>query len=332
MNSRLLAAATAAFTALSGLVIAASPAAAAPSHAELEVSTSNATVHTSNGKAWTFNFSTFQEGKHADLTAEITRVTRPGTENHSWDVPITRSVITFNAKTGHGTVKTPQGTAPLITLNLGFTTTSRHKVKCASGSETNYGGNLSGQATLNTHLKGGGTVGGKHVSFKAGGTVLTVDNGCVQSFPQNNQCEKSVFLDGGSGHNSVFGFAGGASRILEISHNVAIAHPAGATRSDSASVRPGSAPVFKRATKTVLVSSTKTGLVTGSGRIVAKSQSQSSGTCRLNGNKHTRVQYLSNNGHFTNTTGHPLVGHTILTGRITLANGGSASYDVVTWH
>jgi hypothetical protein len=205
-------------------------------------------------------------------------------------------------------------------------------VHCTSGSETIYNGNLTGRATLTTHLNGGGTVGGQHVSFKASSTQLYVDNNCLQSIPINNRCSKSSFYNANSPHGrNLFGFGSASGSLVQVSRNVSIAHPAGATRSDSAGAS-APAPTLNKAAKTLKVFGSASGLVTGSGRIVAKKLDTSSRTCKLNGKKHTQVQVLSVNGKFTNTSGHPIVGHTNLTGRLTIANGGSGYFDVETWH
>ena len=130
----------------------------------------------------------------------------------------------------------------------------------------------------------------------------------------------------------MYGFSSGRSRSISVSHNVAIAHPAGTTRSDGASAHSSSAPAFNKAAKTLKVFGSTFGRVTGSGRIVSKSLSHGTGTCKLNGKKHTQSEYLGNSSKFTNTSGHPIVGHMNLGGRITLANGGSAYFDVESWH
>jgi hypothetical protein len=240
--------------------------------------------------------------------------------------------LSFNRSTQRGSVKTPQSAAPLTTLNLTFVATKHRAAHCISGSETVYTGNLSGRATLITHLKGGGTVGGQHLTFKAGSTQLYVDNNCQTRLPISNRCSKSSFLNANGPHNrSLFGFGSSSSAFIQVSHSVSIAHPAGASRSDSASAS-APTPAFSKASKTLKVFGSSSGLVTGSGRIVAKKLDTSSRSCKLNGKKHTEVQTLSENGKFTNTTGHPIVGHTNLTGRLTIASGGSGYFDYETWH
>jgi hypothetical protein len=333
MKSRTLAAVAAIATALSGLAMATPASAGATQPPQLSIYTSSITVHTSNGKQWSFGLSTFQAGPSDQFSEHLTRTVSGGSENHYWDVPLPTSALKFNRSTGHGTLKTPTSTAPLTTINLNFSATRHRSIKCQSGSETDYSGNLSGRATLITHLNGGGTVGGRHVSFKAGTTHLFVDNNCVQSFPTNNQCSNSIQFDDIAPHqHSIFGFSAGTSRFIQVAHNVAIAHPAGATRSDSASARPSSAPVFSKASKTLKVSGSSSGVVTGAGRIVAHTLGHSTASCKHKGVTHTQDQVIGDNGKFTNTSGHPLVGHMSLGGRITVANGGSASFDVEHWH
>lgn len=332
MKARTLIMLTVLATALSGVVVAASPAGAAPPPT-LSLYPGSVTVHTSNGKAWKFGLSIYQGGPSGDqLSLNLTRNVGHSSEGHYWYVPAPTSTLSFNRTTQHGTFKTPQSTAPLTTINMSFAATGHHAAHCMSGSETIYNGNLSGRATLITHLKGGGTVGGKHLTFKASNTQLYVDNNCQTRIPISNRCSKSSFFDVNSPHNrSLYGFGSSSGSFVQVSHNVSIAHPAGATRSDSASAN-APAPTLNKAAKTLKVFGSSSGLVTGSGRIVAKKLDTSTSTCKLNGKKHTQVQTLSENGKFTNTSGHPIVGHTSLTGRLTIANGGSGYFDVETWH
>jgi hypothetical protein len=331
MKARTLVMLTALVTALSGLVGATSAAGAAPPPT-LSLYTSQITVHTSNGKAWKFGLSAYQAGPSDQLRLDLVRNVGHSSESHNWYVPAPSSTLTFNRSTQHGSIKTPQSTSPLTTINLSFAATGHHAVHCMSGSETIYNGNLTGRATLTTHLKGGGTVGGQHLTFTANGTQLYADNNCQSRIPVSNRCSKSSFYNVSGAHNrSLYGFGSPSSSFIQVSHSVSIAHPAGATRSDSASAN-APTPTLTKAAKTLHVFGSSSGLVTGSGRIVAKKLDSSSASCKLNGNKHTEVQYLSENGKFTNTSGHPIVGHTNLTGRLTVANGGSAYFDYETWH
>lgn len=331
MKVRSLAALAAIVTASSGLVVA-TPVGAAPPPS-LALYSSTITVHTSNGKAWQFGLSTSQLGPTDQLDLHLTRSAAGGAESHYWTVPSTSPLVTFNQATGQGTLKTPSSTAALTTVNMTFKATRHHNASCISGSETVYVGNLTGRATLITHMTGGGTVGGQHLAFTAGTTSLYADNGCIPSFPTNNQCFKSASYSASSPNaRSLFGYGGGSSSFIQVSHNVSITNPAGTTREDTASATSASAPVFDKTAKSMKVTGSTSGLVTGSGRIVASKLSHSTRSCKLAGKTYTEDQFISSGAKFTNTTGHPIVGHTILTGRLTIASGGNADFDVETWH
>lgn len=334
MKLRRLAASVAAVTALSGLSIAAAPANAIAPKPGLSLSSSTVRVHTSNGMGWTFGLNASSGPFFGNtLTLQINHVATSGTESHYWQLPIPASALTFNKATQRGTLKTPQSTAPLTTVSMTFKATGHRNMPCSIGSETDYTGNLSGRATLITHLKGGGTIGGQHLTFKAGTSHLLVSNNCSPVVHPSTRCTNSSFYDVSDAHNrSLFGFAGGATRSIELSHQVHLAHPAGATRTDYASARSSSAPTLNKKTKTLRVFGSTSGLVTGTGKIVAKTITHSSGPCTLNGKHHTQDQWSSGTAKFTNTTGHAIVGRTRLTGRLTIANGASGFFDYETWH
>ncbi len=332
MNSRAIGAFAAMITTMSGLVVAASPSYAAPAP-QLSVQTGNVTVHTANGMKWNFGVVTGQTDQgNDDVTLYLSRTAGGGTESHYWDVPVPKSTLTFNASTGHGAVRTPSSVAGLTVLNMKFTARSHHNASCSSGSETVYNGTLSGRATLMTHLKHGGTVGGQRLTFTSG-TQLDVDRMCLHSIPENVRCSKSAFFDGsGAHHTGLFGFSEGGTSDLEVSHLVKLAKPSGAQRADYAAGRGSRSSTLNKTTKTLQVPASSAALVTGSGRVVATRLSQESTSCTLNGKHHTEVQYVGENSHFTNTSGHPVVGHTALTGKLTIASGASAYFDYETWH
>lgn len=335
MRSRTVAtAATAVVTALSGLVLAATAAGAAPPPADLTLTTTTITLHTSNHQLWNFGLWSALNGigGSSALTMTLTRAAAGGTEAHHWNVPLGSNRLTFNSRTKRGTLKTPASTAPLTTVNMMFVATSHRALHCYKGSETLYKGNLTGRATLITHLTGGGTVGGQHVAFKSGTTMLTADRGCFNPLPTGHVCTNSEsFSDSAARGVSVLGFASGATRYVEVSRSVSMAKPQ-AVRTDSVTRRPSSAPTINKAAKTLHVPASS-GVITGSGKIVANALKSSSSPCTLKGVRHTQVQaFPASSTHFVNTAGHPLVGHTSLTGRIIVRNNALGYFTVERWH
>ena len=331
MRRRIVVLATAVGTALAGLVIS-GPARAVAPPPRLSIGTTDVTVHTSNGTKWGFGLATSQADQGDDLTLHITRSSARGSESHYWDVPVPAAAITFNRNTGRGTLKTGQSAAALTTVNMAFKATGHHSLLCASGSATDYAGNLTGRATLITHLNGGGTVGGQHLSFKAGTTHLVVDNNCLRELRVDHRCFKSTFYEAdGPHHRSVFGFTGGSTRYIELSHQVTLAHPAGATRTDYASSRSSRAPVLNKTAKTLTVFGSTDGFVTGSGTVTTSTLSDDTHPCTINGTQHTEHRYTPDTAHFANAAGHPIVGHASLTGRLTVADNDNGYFEYETW-
>lgn len=330
----LAAAAIAVVTALSGLVLAATTAGAAPPPADLTLTTTTITVQTSNHQQWNLGLWSALNGIGGS-TAFSLSLSRPvpgGTEAHQWNVPLGSSRLTFNGRTQRGTLKTPASTAPLTTVDMTFVASSHRALRCYKGSETLYKGNLAGRATLITHLTGGGTVGGQHVAFKSGTTTLTADRGCFNPLPTGHVCTNyESFFDSAPHGVGVLGFSSSATRYAEVSRNVSMTKPR-ASRTDSVTTKPSRAPSFSRAAKTLHVPASS-GMITGSGKIVANALKSSSSSCKLKGVKHTQVQYFpSSSTRFVNTAGHPLVGHTSLTGRIIVRNNASGYFAVDRWH
>src|ERR1700759_3641366 len=112
---------------------------------------------------------------------------------------------------------------------------------------------------------------------------------------------------------------GSAKRISWPYFACSCPHPAHATRTDYASARSSSAPVLNQSTNTLKVFASTSGMVTGSARLVADTLSHEGNPCTFNGAQHTEDRYTGTSGHFINTAGHPIVGHTNLTGRLTVA-------------
>ncbi len=303
--------------------------AAAPRPPILSLSSGLVTVHTSNGEAWKFDVSMSQGDQH-DAEVDIYRTATGGSESHYWYLPVPKSSLTWNGTRGRAVFKTPQTVASLLTINMTFTKTARHNVTCATGSRTDYTGNLSGRATLNTHLKGGGTIGGRQLTFKAGSTTLSVDRGCIQLYTPT--CADSTYFNAyNSNAPSLYGYKGGGTQNIQVERNVSLARPAGAVRGDDASARSSHAPVLHTATKTLDVFGSASGFVTGSGHLVVTQLDATTQTCKLNGVRHTQHDENGSGGQFENTGGSPIVGHTSLTGRIVMSNGGDPNFDVSHW-
>lgn len=341
MKARFAAFTVAAIAAV-GLTAVAAPAAAAPAPAELSIQTGTVTVRTANHQLWRLSLFVEPDGGGSDDPSSVTysidedlmrTVTKPtpGYEGHDWDLyELPASTLSFDPGSGDGTLTTPSSTAALTTAKLAFHATNHHSLACTQGSETVYAGTLTGQLTLKTGLKNGGTIGGQNLTFQAG-TKVSSDSGCEQAEPAAYTCLRSIELESYDLHHMLFGLATSRRKLLILEQDVGVKRPAGTTRGDVVGADQMTAPVFNKKAKTLQVLAGKTGLVTGSGTFTGGSISTSTQKCTVKSVRHTETDYENSTPRFTNTTGHALTGHPSLTPKITVQDGRDAEYTITTW-
>jgi hypothetical protein len=301
----------------------------------VRLTSGSTTVHTANGKAWHYTISVAPGPSSSDdlVTERLTRAqTRPSRyrESHTWGGTTPASSLTFNAKSGKGTLKTPHSLAPLTTLHLTFRTTSRRPVSChLGGSETRYFGTLTGRAVLRTHLRPGGTVGARHVRFPAGAAQVLVDDDCENPTPPA-RCDRTTYFQADtSGLRSLFGTAAKIATV-ELFQEVAI-RPRGAYRVDDVVTRSAHLPAYDARRKTLQVWAAASGPFTGTARFTGGRRKAHRYDCVLKGVHHTQVLRETSNATYRNGADHPIVAHTSLVGPMSIPKTALAGYSFDTW-
>jgi hypothetical protein len=313
-------------TALAQTARAASPAAQAATApaatATVTLGNDGAAVKTSNGQSWTLIVG---DSSTADtLTIGIVRTVTAG-----------GSSLAFNKSTGDGTVTGGSTTSPLATVGLTFTATSHKAASCSSGSETIYTGTLSGEAKLVTGLTGGGTVGGSSLTFTAKGSSpeVLVDSGCVP--PEDGCTAATLFISGATGATTeAAGFAGTESgkkfNFVSVTRKVTLTSPKGAYRIDTALDLATSAPSWNPKTDVLSVSTTSSGIVTGSATLSGGKPKTVSYPCSYGGKSYTITETDDMTANYASPAGEAITGHTSLTGNLAAPSSAKDATYVVT--
>jgi hypothetical protein len=327
-------------TALAQTARAASPAAQAATApaatATVTLGNDGAAVKTSNGQSWTLIVG---DSSTADtLTIGIVRTVTAGgsgAEEHIWFFDSPASSLAFNKTTGDGTVTGGSTTSPLATVGLTFTATSHKAASCSSGSETIYTGTLSGEAKLVTGLTGGGTVGGSSLTFTAKGSSpeVLVDSGCVP--PEDGCTAATLFISGATGATTeAAGFAGTESgkkfNFVSVTRKVTLTSPKGAYRIDTALDLATSAPSWNPKTDVLSVSTTSSGIVTGSATLSGGKPKTVSYPCSYGGKSYTLTETDDMTANYASPAGEAITGHTSLTGNLAAPSSAKDATYVVT--
>jgi hypothetical protein len=255
-----------------------------------------------------------------------------GTESHTWGGQLPAGDLSASP-TAVMTLNSRSSLSPVASLNLTFRPAS-HKTQtrdCVSGKEVVYTGTLKGSVRLNTGLKGL-KLSAAHFSF-GGHSTLTVSNDCVSS-----PCH-FTFWDTISGPPKATPFASGASIVIpgrtavsaSIQRTVTIPGKNRLGRSDVWTI-PAKAPTFNKSSKSLRVTSTSSGLVTGAATLAHGKPSGSpigtSKICFINGTKYTQTdtQYLRARYEASS----PFKAHTILNGTVIVKRSGTGRFDIVT--
>jgi hypothetical protein len=311
----------AALTAVPALASSAAPAASTLAASVLTLNNDGASVKTSNGQSW---FLSVSDTSIPDtMTAGIVRPVTAGgtgTEQHVWYFDTLASALTFDKSTGVGTLKGGSATSPVGAFDLTFKATSHAAADCSSGSETIYTGTLSGEAEIVTGLTGGGTVGGKSVTFNAKGSSphVLVDSACV---PVVNECLPEISFS--SAVNGAKPEAAGVDGTEEGIKTVAVAvaskttltSPKGSYRIDDAEVDT-SPPIWNAKTGVLSVTTTSAGIVTGSATVSGGTVKNSTFPCSYKGVVYTMHLSSDTTANYTSPAGKDITAHTSLTGNL----------------
>jgi hypothetical protein len=283
-----------------------------------------ASVKTTNGVSWMLSVS----GSSNQVTVELDREasTSPlAIEIHGWTFPVTSGGLTFSAVTGVGTIDPGSQTSPIATVNVTFKSTASKVAAgaCTTGTETKYTGTLTGTVKLITGITGGGTVSSSSFTAPLSDPTVTVDNDCVppstclsssKGFDDDPSplANPNLLATGGTGT-----FSGKSGDQVTIADETTLAKPAGADRIDESLVQ--AAPsTWTKSTKTLVVSTESSGLITGSVTISGGKKSSDSIPCTKAGKSVDNVLTIYSGASWNSEAGQALTAHNKLGGNLVM--------------
>jgi hypothetical protein len=295
-----------------------------------------ANVKTANGKSWVLTLS----ASSTSLTVEIARKAPHSPiaeEIHGWTFPVKSGGLAFSAKTGVGTIKPGARTSPYATVNVTFRAKTHKAVAgaCTSGSEIEYTGTLTGSVKLDTHLTGGGTVSATSFTAKASAPMVTIYKGCVApnacapssttfDLDPSPLANPSLLAEGITGD-----FSGKTFDQVTVSRNLKFSKPAGAYRLDESLVQATRAR-WTASSRTLVVTTEPSGLVTGSVTIRGGTKSSFKLACTVNGRKADNVSTSYNGASWSSPAGKALTAHDGLGGNLVMPLSSTAADVIVT--
>jgi hypothetical protein len=330
--------------ALAGLATSVVPASASPASASTAapragidsfIFTSGVGHLNGAGHKWSLTLGVEALGGGTGISVFGLQISTPhlgGTEYHTWGGQLRADDLSVSP-TAFMTLNSQSSLSPVAALNLTFRPAS-HKTQtrdCVTGKEVVYSGILKGSVRLNTGLKGL-KLRAAHFSFGSH-SLLTVSHDCVSS-----PCHLT-FWDTISGPPNAKPFAGGTSVFMpgrtavatSIQRTVTLPGANRIGRSDVWTTR-AKAPTFNKSSRSLSVTSTSTGLVTGAATLAHGKRSGSpigtSRICYINGTKYaqTDTQYLD----ARYEASRPFEAHTILNGTVKVKRSGTGRFDIVT--
>ncbi|HEY1920429.1 MAG TPA: hypothetical protein VGH27_33080 [Streptosporangiaceae bacterium] len=289
-----------------------------------------ATVKTSNGVSWTFSVADANDTGGLVIGLSRTATTGgAGDEEHVWMFNTKASSLKFTKSTGDATAIGGAATGKVATVDLTFKATSHKAATCSSGSETIYTGTLTGELELVTGLTGGGTVGSKSVTFNAPDTTpqVTVDSDCI--IPTDDCLATTLFGAGQETTNEAVGLtetsAGKLFDFVSVVHEAKLTTPKGAERTDLALVQ-AAAPAWDSGTGVLSISTSTSGIVTGSATLSGGKDTTTSAPCTWQGKKYTVKTTQNESAKYASPAGKAITAHTSLTGNLAAP---SAAKDAV---
>jgi hypothetical protein len=323
--------------ALAGLATCAIPASASTAAPRAGIgtfffSTGVASV-SGGGHVWSLNLGLVGIGPSFDtVTLGISTPHLGGVEHHTWAGQLASGDVSLSS-TAVMTIKSRSSLSPIASLSLAFKPSSRktEKADCVTGREIVYTGTFKGSARLSTGLKGL-NLGAAHLSFGSHNT-LTALGSCVFSpchFTSWNSATVPSATAPFAGAIDIV-VPGHFSNTTVIERSASIPGKNGLVRDDVWSIRT-KAPVFNKSTKSLSVTSSSSGLVTGTATF---SHGKPSGspfhtpkTCLFQGRKYAQrdTQYLN----ATFSASRQFEAHSILNGVVRVQRSSTGRFDIVT--
>ena len=271
--------------------------AAAPSY--LYLSSHIQTIKTSTGKSLHLSIganktTTSGNTDPAGLTVSLSTSSTFGVgETHTWSFSIPRAAFGYTAGTGKAVLSTGTHMGPFGALKLTFHKTSQSKHTCGeSGSLVTIRGTLGGTVNFISGLTPWGKFKRTGYSF-ATPNIVSINTGPCTEKTVTPTCATSVSWSAPTSETSPsisgsrFTVGSSSTSTMSAYRRVALAHPAGASRSDNLT-KAEPAPTIKNGS---LVVTTKSGSgISGHASIGPGTTSTNPGTtCKQNGTNHTSV-------------------------------------------
>jgi hypothetical protein len=256
-----------------------------------------------------------------------------GDEVHDWtfgDFPA--KDLTVSAS-GSASASSGSSLSPMASLTLAFKPSSHQVASCAGGGrQTTYSGQLTGSVRLVTGLHKL-TLTTRKVTFGRPSTLSVSTDFCVPSacsFASWSASSAKAFQPpfalavgiqvGRPGHLLYF---------AEVEHLVQLSKKDEILRSDGAIIKTAN-PGFSKSRKTLSITTSKDGAVTGSAVIgPAKPGTPDTFTCMADGVSYRETD-ASYTGRFASPAGGQLEAHTLLTGVQKIGRKGTGGFDIIT--
>jgi hypothetical protein len=283
-----------------------------------------ASVKTSNGVSWTLSVS----GSSDQVTVGLYRKasTSPlAVEIHAWTFNVTSGGLKFSTGTGVGTIDPGTQTSPVATVDVTFQSTASKVVAgaCTTGSETKYTGTLTGSVKLVTGMTGGGTVSSTSFGGSSSHPTVTVDKDCVppaKCLPASTAFDNdpSPLANPNLSASGITGtFSGKSEDQVTIADETTLTAPAGADRIDESLVQAAPA-TWTASTKTLVVTTEPSGLITGSVTVSGGKKSSDSIPCVKAGKSVDNVLTFYSGASWASEAGQALTAHNKLGGNLVM--------------
>jgi hypothetical protein len=306
-------------------MVATAPASSAASTGFFIMNGGAATVR-SGSHSWRLSVGFIGSSASGAVNIGISAPRLGGDEIHSWDLGTPAGGFSFNATTRTATIKAKM--LPVATVDLTFKARSKKRGSCVSGSETVYSGTLTGAVTLHTGFAPEPTLSGRKLSFRGANTLIA--GTCAPPTP----CEFSSWSVGTPapkagpfGAGSRLGTVSRSTHYATIEQTVLLSRPKNAQRTDGA-IMTIPAPKFSRAKKSLSITTSSHGIVTGATTISHPGSVRTSArfSCRIGGKRYTERGTMYANATHTSPRGKKLAAHLLLGGKLTVKTPGPGEF------
>jgi len=287
------------------------------------------------GRTWDLAVSVSKSslGVPGQALAQITAPYKGGDEAHDWtfgDFPAKDMTVSSG---GSASASSGSALSPILSLTLAFKPSSHKIASCSGGgSQTTYTGKLTGSVKLVTGLHKL-TVTATRVTFGQPSTLAVSTDFCVPSACSfaswSASSAKSLNPPFTLATGIQVGRPGHLQYFADVEKVTQLSKAKEILRDDGAIIKT-SAAAFSKSRKTLSITTTKSGAVTGSGVIgPAKAGKPETFGCTDDGTSYTETD-VSYTGRFTSPAGHVLEAHTLLTGTAKVGLVGTGGFDIIT--